>query len=77
MDYRVKINQDAALDLKNGMMDTGIIILDSMGEVLILLCMSKHGVFKHGVELNLTNVIFQGDALVVVQAVSSGKDIYS
>ncbi|XP_042941372.1 uncharacterized protein LOC122276027 [Carya illinoinensis] len=87
----LKINWDASLDVKQGVMGMGIIIRNDQGEAMVAACDSKKWVQKPYIaeccalwkameicrDLNLQQVIFEGDAKTVITAVDSDKDVMS
>ncbi|XP_042974665.1 uncharacterized protein LOC122306301 [Carya illinoinensis] len=82
---QVKVNWDAALKIKEGRMGIGVVIRDENGDVMVSLCSQKRNVrdplvaelqalrqaMKLCADLNITEVIFEGDALKVVRAVNN------
>ncbi|XP_042992245.1 uncharacterized protein LOC122318727 [Carya illinoinensis] len=84
----IKVNWDAGINKKDERVGIGVVVRDGRGEVMVSLCYSNEGccspvvaelralwrVMKLCAELNFENVIFEGDALVVVNAVNSEKE---
>ncbi|XP_042988726.1 uncharacterized protein LOC122316260 [Carya illinoinensis] len=84
----IKVNWDAGMSKKDGRVGIGVMVRDGRGEVLVSLCCSKEGccspvvaefralwrAMKLCAELNFENVIFEGNALVVVKVVNSEKE---
>ncbi|XP_042958163.1 uncharacterized protein LOC122293740 [Carya illinoinensis] len=82
---QVKVNWDATLNIKEGRMGIGVVIRDENGDVMVSLCSQKRNVqdplvaelqalrqaMKLCANLNITEVIFEGDALKVVRAVNN------
>ncbi|XP_042962682.1 uncharacterized protein LOC122296954 [Carya illinoinensis] len=82
---QVKVNWDAALKIKEGRMGIGVVIRDENGDVMVSLCSQRRNVrdplvaelqalrqaMKLCADLNITDVIFEGDALKVVKAVNN------
>ncbi|KAG6667141.1 hypothetical protein CIPAW_01G080900 [Carya illinoinensis] len=68
----IKVNWDAGMSKKYGRVGIGVVVRDGKGEMLVSLCCSKEGCCSPVLcaELNFENVIFEGDALVVVKAVN-------
>ncbi|KAF5477203.1 hypothetical protein F2P56_003868 [Juglans regia] len=86
----VKVNWDTSFDSSNLKMGAGIVLRDGESEVLVALCMSKmnvnhlilaefHALWRAVelcIELNMKNIVFEGDALVVIKAVNSKKEVW-
>ncbi|XP_042939495.1 uncharacterized protein LOC122274525 [Carya illinoinensis] len=84
----IKVNWDASINKKDERVGIGVVVRDGRGEVMVSLCYSNEGccspvvaelralwrAMKLCAELNFENVIFEGDALVVVNAVNSEKE---
>ncbi|XP_042942660.1 uncharacterized protein LOC122276827 [Carya illinoinensis] len=82
---QVKVNWDAAVKLTEGGMGIGVVMRDEKRDVLVSLCSQKKYVrdplvvemqalwraMKLCAELNMTRVIFEGDALNVIRAVNN------
>ncbi|XP_041017938.1 uncharacterized protein LOC121260160 [Juglans microcarpa x Juglans regia] len=80
----VKANWDAALNLRTKRMGIGIIVRDEGGEVLVIVCVQKKYVSQVALaesytlwkaieicnDLDIRNVILEGDALTIVNVVN-------
>ncbi|XP_042984282.1 uncharacterized protein LOC122313374 [Carya illinoinensis] len=86
----VKVNWDAAYELKNKKMGLGVVIRDGEGEVLVSLCKPSSYSVSAAVaeaealwramllciELNFGEVVFEGDALGIIQVACSTEEIW-
>ncbi|KAF5479796.1 hypothetical protein F2P56_000588 [Juglans regia] len=84
----VKVNWDAALNLKERRMGAGIIVRDEKGEALVAMCDQKTNVDSPVIaecfalrmavelcgELNIHKAVFEGDARTIIEAVQSVKE---
>ncbi|XP_041009312.1 uncharacterized protein LOC121253353 [Juglans microcarpa x Juglans regia] len=84
----MKVNWDASLNLKERIMGAGIIVRDENGEALVAIydqnanvdsplvaeCFAVRMAIELCNELNIHNVVFEGDARIVIEAVQSFEE---
>ncbi|XP_042977200.1 uncharacterized protein LOC122308072 [Carya illinoinensis] len=82
---QMKANWDAVLKLEEGRMGVGVVIRNENGDLMVSMCSQKHNVCSPLVaelqalwcalqictDLNLTEVVFERDALNVVKTINN------